>query len=199
MPGRPPLDDVPIVSTVIWLMLALVIEKPSYGYEIGSRYDRRFGSFWPTGKSSIYGSLDRLEQAGLVKPLPLKPVPTGSPRRTRISYRPTSDAIPTHKRWLSSPIAEERWHHELLARIGTAHLHGVAAVLDLLDTYAHHTERHKQRIEQLMAERSAGGQQSLQALSAILVLREQYGAAAAHIDWVRRARDEIKDFTAERG
>jgi hypothetical protein len=34
-------------------VLALVIEKASYGYEIGARYRRRFGFFLPRNK--LYG------------------------------------------------------------------------------------------------------------------------------------------------
>lgn len=46
-------DDTPVVSLVSWLVLALVIEKASYGYEIGARYRRRFGFFLPRNK--LYG------------------------------------------------------------------------------------------------------------------------------------------------
>ncbi len=191
MPGRRPLEDVGLISTVHWLMLALVIEKPSYGYEIAARYERRFGLLLPTSKTSIYGSLDRLEQEGLVEPLPPQPTPMGG-RHRRVSYGPTTDAIPTHRRWLSSPVVAARWHDELLARIGTAHLHGVAAMLDLLERYAHYAEQHQQRVQELMTEHSPGGQQSLQTVSAALLLTEQQGTATAHIDWVRAARDEVK-------
>jgi DNA-binding PadR family transcriptional regulator len=195
VPRRRPLEDVAVVSTVYWLVLALVIEKPSYGYEIAERYGRRFDFFLPAGRSAVYGALDRLEGEALVQPRPPEPGRTGGHRRMYVGYDPTSEAIPTHRRWLSSPIITERWRNELLARIGTAHLHGIPATLDQLDRYAWHAQAHQQHIQQLIADRTAGGQRSLLARSTILLLREQQKTTATHIDWARYARGEIKELT----
>lgn len=197
MPGRRPLLDVPIVSTVHWVMLALVIEKPSYGYEIAVRYDRRFGLFLPTSKTSIYGSLDQLEYAGLVERLPLELAPAGG-RRPRTIYRSTSEAKLTHLRWLSSPVAVERWHTELLARIGAAHLHGAQTMLEMLDRYAQHAEQHQRRLQQLSSEREVAEQQTLLARSAILLLTEQQDATTARIHWANNAREEIERLASGR-
>lgn len=49
-----------------WLVLALVIERPSYGYELAARYDRRFAAFLPLGAGNVYSSLDQLERYKLI-------------------------------------------------------------------------------------------------------------------------------------
>lgn len=191
MPSRSS-EDLPAMSPLRWLVLALVIEKPSYGYEISERYARRFGTFMPAARNAVYGALDRLEQVGLIAPQPLKPAAVRGLRGARLTYAPTSKAIPAHKQWLSSPSSADRWREELLARIGTAHLHSTTITLDLLDRYAQHAELHRQRIQELLAERSPTGQSSLQAVSPVLVLQEQQAATVAHIYWARTARQEIE-------
>jgi DNA-binding PadR family transcriptional regulator len=187
---RRSLRDLPVIAASQWLVLALVMEKPSYGYEIGERYERRFGTFLPAGRTATYGALDRLDQAGLIESLVSPPAPAPGVRRVRVSYRPTGDASAAHAAWLASPCNAERWHNEMLARIVTAHLQGPSALREQLDRYAHYAELHKQRIDERIAERSAGEQQSLQSLSNLMLLREQQTAVAAQLDWVKRARRE---------
>lgn len=188
--GRRSLRDLPVIAVPQWLVLALVMEKPSYGYEIGERYERRFGTFLPSCRTATYGALDRLDRAGLIESLMSPSAPAPGVRRMRISYRPTGSALAAHAAWLASPCNSERWHNEMLARIVTAHLHGPSALREQLGRYAHYAELHKRRIDELIAERSAGEQQSLQALSNLMLLREQQITVAAQLDWVKRARQE---------
>ncbi len=189
---RRSLRDLPVIAVSQWLVLALVMEKPSYGYEIGERYERRFGTFLPAGRTAIYGALDRLDQAGLIESLVSASAPGPGVRRMRVSYRPTGAALAAHAAWLDSPCNSERWHNEMLARVVTAHLQGPSALGEQLDRYRHYAELHKQRVDELIAERSAGEQQSLQALSNLMLLREQQTAVAAQLDWVTRARQEAE-------
>lgn len=51
----PALKEVRAISTTYWLVLTLVIERPSYGYEIAERDTRRIGLFlMPKGTLSEY-------------------------------------------------------------------------------------------------------------------------------------------------
>lgn len=179
------------VPATCWLVLTLVIEKPSYGYEIGQRYERRFGTFQPTSKSSIYGALAKLEEAGLAAPLPPAPGSLRGNRRMRVAYTPTSSAMPAHRHWITAPVTDEHWHRELFVRIATAHLHGISTVLGLLESYARLAEQHQERIEELVAERCAGEQQSVRSLSALQLLSEQQRVTAARIAWATSARREL--------
>ncbi len=49
-------------SPAVWLVLALVIEQSSHGYEISQRYQRRFGSFVSMSVPRVYAALDRLRR-----------------------------------------------------------------------------------------------------------------------------------------
>lgn len=187
VPRPSPIEDVPAISNAHWLVLALVIEKPSYGYEIGERYDRRFGSFLPVARTAIYSALDRLDQVGLIEALPLTPGRSAGVRRVRITYGPTPEAKRVHARWLESPVGSDRWRQELLTRIGTAHLQGATMIRELLGRYAQHAEMYDQRIQELLADRAAAGARDMRALTASLLLREQQAVVAAQLDWVRSA------------
>jgi DNA-binding PadR family transcriptional regulator len=50
-------------ATIKHVVLGLVLERPSYGYELGNRLGRRFPHWSPTG---VYDALDRLEREELV-------------------------------------------------------------------------------------------------------------------------------------
>jgi DNA-binding PadR family transcriptional regulator len=57
-----------IRSPVNWTVLSLVIERPSYGWELWNRFDRLYGDVLPIGnESSIYAALNALSKAGLIE------------------------------------------------------------------------------------------------------------------------------------
>jgi DNA-binding PadR family transcriptional regulator len=197
MPRQPTMSGLPDLSTAHWLVLTLVIEKHSYGYEIAARYDRRFGTFLPTSRTAIYSALDRLQNAELVesKRTTLKPA-SGSPRMpSRVIYTPTQRAKPTHETWLGAPIRASRWREEMLARVGSAHIHGPTAADQTLQKYLYYAERHQKHIQQLLQERSAASQNSLRTLLPIKLLQEQQAATTAHIAWAKTTRHAVTQPT----
>lgn len=167
------------------------MEKTSYGYEIGERYDRRFGTFLPVSRTAIYSSLDRLEHVGLIKALPPASGSVVRGRRVRVNYEPVNGAERLHARWLSSPINHDHWHLDLIARIATAHLQGSAPIGDLLSRYAQHAEMHSQRIDALIRDRTTAAGAHLHA-PAMLLLIEQRIVVTAQLNWVSSARDQLK-------
>jgi DNA-binding PadR family transcriptional regulator len=55
------------VSKVELVVLGLLADEPSYGYELLERFRERSMSFWAEiGRASVYQALDRLEAKGLV-------------------------------------------------------------------------------------------------------------------------------------
>jgi DNA-binding PadR family transcriptional regulator len=194
MPRRTSPGDLPTLTATQWLVLALLIEKPSYGYETAARYFQRFGSFLPASRTLIYNALDRLYEAGLVTPRqPALPPPNGARRKTmRVTYAPTPEATGAHQDWLTAPIKTDRWRQEMLARVGSAHLHGPALTRQTLDRYAHHAQLHQQRIQQLAEQQTAGRQQDLRAVMRNQLLAEQHAATTAHIAWANAARHAVQ-------
>src|SRR5580658_10158919 len=79
-------------SQVACAVLGLVIEKPSHGYEIGQRFERRFGGFLRVGRSSIYAALGSLMEAELIEKMATTSS-TGVSRGAKAgaAYRATAD------------------------------------------------------------------------------------------------------------
>lgn len=57
-------------SPVNWTVLGLVIERPSYGFELWTRYERLYGDVLPIGgESNVYQALNALREKGLIEPV----------------------------------------------------------------------------------------------------------------------------------
>ena len=65
---KPPL---PLTPAVFHILLALA-DGPLHGYGIMQAVEASAGSEPPMGPGTIYGSLQRMEEAGLVKELPAR-------------------------------------------------------------------------------------------------------------------------------
>ncbi len=79
-------------------LLALLQDRPRYGYQLRIEFEDRTGSSWPLNIGQVYTTLDRLERDGLVRkdgadgeghviysitPRGAPRSATGSPRRCR--------------------------------------------------------------------------------------------------------------------
>lgn len=113
------------------LVLALLADGPSHGYEVRARFDATVGDAWgPVNIGQVYQVLDRLRRDGLVVG---DHVPqTGKPDRTEFTLTP--DGVAALEAWLGTPTVPRRGHrdefflklvaaagrgeHELLALIG---------------------------------------------------------------------------------
>ncbi|MGH2910975.1 MAG: PadR family transcriptional regulator [Solirubrobacteraceae bacterium] len=128
------IDETQTLTT--WLVLALVIEQPSHGYEIHQRYESRFGAFLPTSKPSIYPILDRLAATGMVEAVELEPL-DGSRKQHRLrrSYRATRGGVEAYRRWAAERLTDDPQRTQILARIASVGLLGADAVLEVIDRY----------------------------------------------------------------
>ncbi len=121
-------------ASVNWAVLGLVIEKPSYGYEIGRRFIARFGGFIPASLSNIYTTLDRLVRMGLVEPTHAQAT-TASGRQHKLHYRATSEGARAYRAWLARKLRELDQRSELLLRLLSVCLRGVPALDEVLERY----------------------------------------------------------------
>ena len=67
-------------GTLEMLLLHILAEEPTYGYELVSRLNRRSGGRFETKEGTLYPVLYRLEEAGMVVPDWEKPA-RGVPRK----------------------------------------------------------------------------------------------------------------------
>lgn len=51
-------------------LLALLQERPRYGYQLRSEFQDRTGAAWPLNIGQVYTTLERLERDGLVRKEP---------------------------------------------------------------------------------------------------------------------------------
>jgi DNA-binding PadR family transcriptional regulator len=177
-----------------WLVLALVIERPSYGYELAMRYKQRFALILPPGANNVYSSLDKLENNDLIaQQHSVKQRATRGPRGKRAYYEATLKGVNAHHAWLVSTIKEEQWKMELLARIATATSIGMPGLRRLVDNYERHALKDFKRATRLMPNQDEQTEDTRTLLSA-LIGQEQRMKCVAEQRWAASARQAIDTF-----
>lgn len=103
----------PPQSAVQWALLGLVIERPSYGYELATRVERAYGGEVRLSSTSYaYTALEALKDRGLVEEL----AGTGSDRQPKPIYRATPVGVAAFKEQLVAEVSEDRRRSRVSAR-----------------------------------------------------------------------------------
>lgn len=200
-------EDPHFKSSTHWIVLALVIERPSYGYEINARFDRRFSTFMSVNASKIYDSLNRLGDLGLIEvvasPDELRPRGQESMRRY---FRATAHGARAYKRWAAGQPKEDHRRADLLSRVATVGVLGLHAILDVIDRYERDCLRRAQAMQlpsiaaedegkpASIAEHVEGGLAGIggvTGLADLLVAEQQRFAVDAELAWAAFARRQI--------
>lgn len=103
-------------TTVNLAVLALVIERPSYGYELSKRLGERFGGLLAVSRSHVYGALDALQRGGLIEPLP-PPAAAEPARQQKVHYRATAAGERALDEWIVDELGEHARRARLLGAI----------------------------------------------------------------------------------
>ncbi len=139
-------STVRLKSPVNWAVLGLVLERPTYGYELVTRLERRYSGVLEPKQSHIYDALDRLERAGLIEPMP-EDASDGnhgernstqpSRRSWKLHYRATALGSQAFREYVASLLRNDDPRQlELLRRIGAVvALHQIDALEDLVDRF----------------------------------------------------------------
>ncbi len=179
-------------SPAYWLILGLVIEQSSHGYEISHRYEARFSDVVPLTVPRVYAALDRLRDDGLIALLAVGEA-ADVPKRhlMRRSYEATALGLEAYRGWLVEQLQEDPLRAQLLARIVSVAGMGVAAMLDVVDRYA------QACLEQLRAlpgpaEAPAPASGDLEQLAAALLADQQRRELSARYDWAVHARQVLE-------
>jgi DNA-binding PadR family transcriptional regulator len=105
-------------SPVNWTVLGLVIERPSYGWELWTRFERLYGDVLPIGgESHVYGALDALRCRGLIEEVqePQRGV-SGASRQPKPHYRATAEGLEAYAGWVIAQAREHNRRSLLFAR-----------------------------------------------------------------------------------
>jgi len=168
-------------------VLSLVIEQPSYGGEIGRRFEERYDGLLSSRPQHIYKALDELRGQGLVEQIALEDdLRIGQSVR---GYRATAAGARAYRHWLRSPIqAGSRTRHEVMIRLASTRPGDEQTAAYLLDAYERgvlavarsHPVRSDSVIDRLLDE-------------------ERRTLADAQLRWIVRARDELRSLAIAAG
>jgi DNA-binding PadR family transcriptional regulator len=175
-------------SPINWALLGLVIERPSYAYELARRFERTYdGVLALSSVSHVYTALATLRERGLVHEVP----GTGQSVRSRRRYEATAEGLTEHGDWLVRQVSEERRRERLLVlQLGAlARMPGRAkAALD---------EYEQACLCELTAAPPAGDQTpGTTGLISRLIGEETRLTVAAKLRWVQYARSQLEALPA---
>jgi DNA-binding PadR family transcriptional regulator len=168
-----------------YAVLGLLLEQPSYGYEVLVRFRRAFDvAQWGISPQGLYASLDRLERDGLIEPVDVSDRDTRR-RQPRTPYRVTPSGADELRRFLDTPMSADPSRAELLVRLQCVAAQDADALLRMLDD-------HEQTcLDELgrMPERPPAADDSLVER---LALEERRLGIQARLLWVDYARHELR-------
>ncbi len=172
-------------SPVNWALLGLVIERPSYAYELAVRFERTYeGALSLSSVSHVYTALATLRERRLVEEMP----GTQGALRSKRRYQATVDGVREHAGWLVGQVAEERRRQRLLVLQIGALARTPARALEVLDAYE------QACLTEAAAAPAPGGEEGpgTTRLVARLAGEEARLAIAAKLEWAQYARAQLR-------
>lgn len=189
----------PMRSQVNWAVLGMLIERPSYGYELHQRIARRFpADVLDPLPSHVYAALNVMERAGFIEPLPedLDDAPEaarGRRRQPKVHYRVTPEGARAFREWMAAELRSDPGQVEFFRRLALASGMGRNGLLDeLVDTYEDACAREAQALPILGADGLPA--RSPDALVNRLTVAARRAALEGQMSWLRYARKEIEAF-----
>ncbi len=193
-PGRR--AQAPMTSAVNWALLGLIIERPSYAYELAHRFERVYGDTLALSSTShAYIALGALKDRSLIEEIP----GNGTERQPKPQYRATPEGIASYRDRLVAQAGEDRRRQRLFA----IQLAGLArdpeAVLDVLDRYEPACVAEAGTIPIPMRNGNRSGDQNPNGaadhggseLAGRLLCEESRLAVGAKLSWVQYVRREV--------
>jgi DNA-binding PadR family transcriptional regulator len=184
-------------SQVACAVLGLVIEKPSHGYEIGQRFERRFGGFLRVGRSSIYAALGTLVDAGLIEKVSARSN-TGVSQGAKAGacYRATARGARAYRGWLAERVRNDPQRVDMLGRMTLAGVHSVEAALDFIARYEQECVDEAREL----ARPSGSAPSDCAGISELverLLIEERRRMIDAQLAWITYARAELRSVAVE--
>jgi DNA-binding PadR family transcriptional regulator len=170
-----------------YAVLGLLLERPSYGYEVLVRFRRAFDAGqWAISPQGLYASLDRLERDGLIEPIALETADV-SRRQPKTPYRVTGDGARALRHFLETPMSPDPTRAEFLVRLQCAASKDTDALLRMLDGYEHACLDELGRLTHGADEVSQPG-----TLVELLALEDRRLGIQARLTWIDFARQHLR-------
>jgi DNA-binding PadR family transcriptional regulator len=172
-------------STVNWALLGLVIERPSYAYELAQRFERTYeGALSLSSVSHVYTALATLRERALIEEIP--EVRAGRrPRR----FTATAKGLADYREWLLSQLSEDRRRQRLFVLQLAALTRNPREALEIVADYEREclAEAANTPLRSGHGDASVGGSE----LAARLIAEEHRLAVGAKLAWAQYARREL--------
>ncbi len=174
-------------------VLGLLLERPSWGYELVARFERTFGQEpweWRVTPQAIYSALRKLEETELVEPIDGEDGERwldSKQRQMRQSYRVTGDGARSIREWLALPMSSDPSQEELLIRL----YFGDASDEALRTLLRRHAEVCLVELERIAASRPKTRRQRL-------VKEDRRLAVQGRLSWIDYALAELRGPGDER-
>ncbi len=190
---RPGKGANPMQSAVHWALLGLVIERPSYGYELAHRFEHAYaGMLQLSGFSYVYTALDTLQCRGMIEEIP----GTRTGRQPKPRYRATDEGVSSYQERLIVQMREDFRRSRLFARQLAVFAHEPEMALDVIERYGQACLEEAGEMPVLAP--AAACADPVSGLAARLVSEERRLALGARLPWIDYARREFKALTSGR-
>lgn len=183
-------------SSIGWSLLGLIIERPSYAYELAQRFERTYGDALTLSSAShAYSTLSTLEERGLIEEIP----GTRAGRQPRPHYRATPKGLEEYQQWLIGQVAQERKRHKVFLLQLVALTRDPRKAMAVLDDYEQAClDESCATALSTRGEDESAQSSGIVSLQAQLIAEEKRLAIGAKIAWARYARSKIKAYIESR-
>ncbi len=177
-------------------VLGLLVQGPSYGYELANRLERQLGPGWSIVRPSLYRMLRGLDREGLVSSSQASVSSSQDSEDTssaRIMYEATDLAESALVAWMDSPLSFDEAQLQLQARMVVARPEDLPRLLVALNQ---HERALFSKRDQVQAGTPA--QHSLRAAMMFLVREASMQRINGELLWLDLARQTIRTLLASR-
>jgi DNA-binding PadR family transcriptional regulator len=169
-------------------LLGLVIERPSYAYELARRFERTYeGVLSLSSISHVYVAVGALKGRSLIEEIP----GTGTERQPKPHYRATEKGMEEYRAWLVGQVGEDRRRQRLFAVQLAALTRDPQSALEIVADFEQACEREVANVP-TAGEDDGVSKNGDVALRARLISEENRLMMSAKRAWIEYARGELE-------
>jgi DNA-binding PadR family transcriptional regulator len=171
-------------------LLAILGERPFYGYDLRQEFEARTGSAWPLNIGQVYTTLDRLQRDGMVSA-------AGEDADGRRLWQITPAGRAECDRWLSAPVEQvERGRDALAMKLAIASTLPQSDIASIIQAQRESTTR---ALQDLTRTKAAGGDPLAPSeLAWLLVVDSMIFQAEAEMRWLDHSEQRLSHAVASR-
>lgn len=184
--------------SVKYAVLGLLVQRRGYGYDLVQRFEEQVGPAWQLNAGAVYVALDKLEQDGLVRPVPSEDGAPLTRRRTvrgapRVVYEPTERGVACFEEWMAADSSMSPLREELHLKLALSRPVNLPRLIEMT------VEQERvclARLEDHIGSRShdelLGASHAWPAVASGMVRDAEIAHLQATVEWLRRIREAMR-------